>query len=133
VAFKYLGPMIEDRRRNVGVEGCKKPVVILREFISDDKVDLLQWLMDTAKGEETRTDRLIARLLAVNFASIHTASLVCPCTYVNLITDFHTCAIHTRSKYRIHRPVTRGNRTTGKTIRLAKRIFDENAKTRFIH
>ena len=41
------------------------------------QVDLLTWLMDEAKDEETTDWYLTSRILTVNFAAIHTSSMVC--------------------------------------------------------
>jgi hypothetical protein len=38
--------------------------------------DMLMWLMSEAKGIEKSLDGLARRMLAINFASIHTTSLV---------------------------------------------------------
>ena len=37
---------------------------------------MLQWLMDTAEGEEKDVRALTLRILTVNFAAIHTSSMV---------------------------------------------------------
>lgn len=38
---------------------------------------MLQWLMDDAEGEEKAVRALVMRILTVNFAAIHTSSMVC--------------------------------------------------------
>jgi hypothetical protein len=42
---------------------------------NDSQNDMLMWLMSEAKGVERSTEGLARRLLAINFASIHTTSL----------------------------------------------------------
>jgi hypothetical protein len=37
---------------------------------------MLTWLMDEATGEETSTRSLTRRILTVNFAAIHTSTMV---------------------------------------------------------
>jgi len=46
--------------------------------------DFLSWLMDEAKGEERSPEHLTNRILHINFASIHTSSMVCSlcCSYL---------------------------------------------------
>ena len=61
---KFLAPIIEERRRMMQYPDFKKPV------------DFLQWLMESAQDDEARTDNLCARMLLLNFASIHTTSIV---------------------------------------------------------
>ena len=39
---------------------------------------MLQWLMDNAQGEEKEIRALVLRILTINFAAIHTSSMVCP-------------------------------------------------------
>ncbi|KAI0059967.1 cytochrome P450 [Artomyces pyxidatus] len=62
--MKHIEPIIEHRRRLLREHGDKwnKPD------------DMLMWLMDTAEAEELSTVNLARRVLAVNFASIHTSS-----------------------------------------------------------
>ena len=37
---------------------------------------MAQWLLQAARGIETRSDQLVSRILAINFASLHTSVLV---------------------------------------------------------
>jgi hypothetical protein len=39
---------------------------------------MLSWLMDEAQGEERTTEKLTLRILNLNFAAIHTSSMVRP-------------------------------------------------------
>ncbi|KAF9807744.1 hypothetical protein IEO21_08079 [Rhodonia placenta] len=57
--MKHLQPMIEER----GKDWQDKPN------------DLLQWLTDTAQGEERTMRALVLRVLTVNIVAIHTSSL----------------------------------------------------------
>ena len=59
-----LGPIIEERRRMMQHPDYKPPV------------DFLQWLIKSAEGDETGTGHLCARIQVLNFASIHTTSIV---------------------------------------------------------
>jgi hypothetical protein len=43
---------------------------------ADVQNDMLMWLMSEAKGAERSLEGLARRLLVVNFAAIHTTSLV---------------------------------------------------------
>jgi len=49
-------------------------------LINSMQMDLLSWLMDDAKEKEATDWYLTSRMLAVNFAAIHTSSMVC-CVY----------------------------------------------------
>ncbi|KAF8220171.1 cytochrome P450 [Tricholoma matsutake] len=63
---EYLGPIIEDRKRKIEEYGPNYP---------GKPNDMLTWLIDEAKGEETSTNNLTRRILTVIFASINTSSL----------------------------------------------------------
>ncbi|KAF9528910.1 cytochrome P450, partial [Crepidotus variabilis] len=65
-ALSFLRPMMEERRAERLEKGDDYP---------GKPVDLLTWLMDTAKGEETTDWFLTSRILTVNFAAIHTSSM----------------------------------------------------------
>ncbi|PRP86150.1 hypothetical protein PROFUN_03137 [Planoprotostelium fungivorum] len=56
-----IGPMIEERRKSI--EGDQKPN------------DILQWILDSAGGQAESTQEITTRILAVNFAAIHTTSM----------------------------------------------------------
>ena len=43
---------------------------------AEEQNDMLMWLMSEAKGVERSPERLARRLIEINFASIHTTSLV---------------------------------------------------------
>ncbi|KAF9237108.1 hypothetical protein BU15DRAFT_63481 [Melanogaster broomeanus] len=64
--MKHLGPIIEERKKcleEYGPAWAGKPVVGLN--------DLLSWLMDEATGSQYSIESLTRRILAVNFAAIH--------------------------------------------------------------
>ncbi|KIM39577.1 hypothetical protein M413DRAFT_447055 [Hebeloma cylindrosporum] len=60
--IKLLAPLLAARRKQ-------------REDNDEKPVDLLSWLMDEAKDEETTDWYLTSRILTVNFAAIHTSSM----------------------------------------------------------
>src|SRR5271156_2624465 len=62
VTREMLFPIIEERRKMMHDPDYKKPV------------DLLQWLIDSAKGDEQKPGHICARIQVLNFASIHTTS-----------------------------------------------------------
>lgn len=85
--MKFLAPIIEERFKKIeeyGKDYPDKPVRCIRftesvgpyESLSL-KNDLLSWLMDEAEGEERTVKALTVRILTVNFAAIHTSSMVC--------------------------------------------------------
>ena len=45
--------------------------------------DMLQWLVESAKGKDAETDRLLKRMLFLNMAAIHTTAL----TATNVLLD----------------------------------------------
>ncbi|KAI0320025.1 cytochrome P450 [Amylostereum chailletii] len=64
--MRYLAPVVKDRERMLaeyGADWGEKPN------------DMLTWLMETATGEERSLKNLSRRIIAVNFAAIHTSSL----------------------------------------------------------
>jgi hypothetical protein len=57
--------------------GYKKPVYRVPNLrVNAMQDDLLQSLIDSAKGRETETEYICRRLVLLNFASIHTVSMV---------------------------------------------------------
>ncbi|KAF8524847.1 cytochrome P450 [Hysterangium stoloniferum] len=64
--LKHLGPMIEERQRNIDEYGFDYP---------DKPNDMLSWLMDEARGEERSTRNIMRRIITLNFASIQTSSM----------------------------------------------------------
>ncbi|KAI0033518.1 cytochrome P450 [Vararia minispora EC-137] len=62
-AVGHLGPLIRERQRVIAES---------REERADKPKDLLQWLIEA--GEETSDELLSKRVLAMNFAAIHTSS-----------------------------------------------------------
>ncbi|KAF9225192.1 cytochrome P450 [Gyrodon lividus] len=63
--MKHLGPIIEERWKHMDEYG---------KTWADKPNDFLSWLMDEAKGSERSVKELTLRILAVNFAAIHTSS-----------------------------------------------------------
>ena len=61
-----------------GAPKNRYPKIPIVDLCISLQVDILQWCLDTAEGEERTVDRIIARLLAINFAVMHTASHVRP-------------------------------------------------------
>ncbi|PSS38092.1 hypothetical protein PHLCEN_2v72 [Hermanssonia centrifuga] len=62
---KHIGPIISERYENMEKYG---------DNWEDKPNDMLQWLMDTAEGEEREIRALVMRILTINFAAIHTSS-----------------------------------------------------------
>jgi len=105
----HLGPVIDARRAMVehGANKAKQPV-LSPSFDRWIKPDLLQFLMDSAMGEKAGTDELVSRVLMVNFAALHTTSLVIIISS-SLIIVFHSCDIWSRRTSRTYRTTSRGN------------------------
>ena len=55
--------------------------------------DLIQWLLDSAKGDEARTDNLTSRVLMVNFGAIHTTAVVYAFWRQSLKVDISSCFV----------------------------------------
>ena len=51
-----------------------RPLYLVSHYMTDAQNDMLMWLMSEAKGAERSPEGLARRLLAINFASIHTTS-----------------------------------------------------------
>ncbi|KAI9509455.1 cytochrome P450 [Russula earlei] len=64
---EFIRPIVEERFAKMEQLG---------ETWDDPPSDMLMWLMDEAKGVERSLEGLARRLLLVNFASIHTTSIV---------------------------------------------------------
>jgi cytochrome P450 len=63
---------------------------------------MLQWIIDNAQGEQTRTDQIVARFLMVNFASIHTTTMVLCLYYSCLSRQTFTNALYDLAIYPEH-------------------------------
>ena len=77
--YKDTDPETWDGKKPVSDKNCLHPtppydVGILRCHVRQN--DMLMWLMDEAEGEEKDTRNLVCRILTVNFAAIHTSSMV---------------------------------------------------------
>ena len=86
--------MVEDRfarMEEFGDDWDDKPVrrstLLTVNVIIDASVqnDMLMWLMSEAKGVERSLEGLARRLLVVNFAAVHTTSLV---SYTDLLVNY---------------------------------------------
>ncbi|TFK39583.1 cytochrome P450 [Crucibulum laeve] len=64
-ASKLLAPVVEDHRKRKEQHG---------EDVEQPN-DFLSWLLDEADEEEQATDKLTTRILAMNFAAIHTTTM----------------------------------------------------------
>ncbi|GJE87317.1 cytochrome P450 [Phanerochaete sordida] len=72
-AAKYLGAVIEDRKRQIVAHG---------EDYHGKPADMISWIMDGApRGRQFSTDNLILRLLLVNSVALHSTSL----SFVNVL------------------------------------------------
>ncbi|KAF8590870.1 cytochrome P450, partial [Ramaria rubella] len=67
IVLKHLQPIIEQRQAQIDEHGPDYP---------DKPLDMLSWLMDEAQGEELTASNLTRRILTLNFASIHSSSIV---------------------------------------------------------
>ncbi|KAJ7888872.1 cytochrome P450 [Mycena olivaceomarginata] len=66
VAMKILGPVIQERLAKENELGPNWP---------GKPNDLISWLLEDAEGEERTVPALVLRVLATNFAAIHTSSM----------------------------------------------------------
>ncbi|KAI0320026.1 cytochrome P450 [Amylostereum chailletii] len=64
--MRHLTPIVEEREQKLAEYGTEW---------EDKPDDMLMWLMEVATGEERSLSNLSRRILAVNFAAIHTTSL----------------------------------------------------------
>ncbi|KAI0320027.1 cytochrome P450 [Amylostereum chailletii] len=64
--MRHLAPIITERQRKLAEYGTEW---------EDKPDDMLMWLMEAATGEERSLTNLSRRILAINFAAIHTTSL----------------------------------------------------------
>lgn len=63
---EYVGPIIADRRRKLAEYG---------EDWSNKPNDMLMWLMDEATTDEQTMEKLVTRIMTLNFAAVHTSSM----------------------------------------------------------
>ena len=59
-------------------------LLLIRLAISQEQEKLLEWLMNGATGEEQEDPFLVARVLTMNFVSVHTSSMV---SFVCVVND----------------------------------------------
>jgi len=81
--LKHLAPVFAARRKQRD-NNEEKPVCLTlgrcnqyQKLTNSAQFDLLTWLMDEAKGKEATDWYLTSRILTINFAAIHTSSMVC--------------------------------------------------------
>ncbi|KAJ3571229.1 hypothetical protein NP233_g3894 [Leucocoprinus birnbaumii] len=63
LALKYLGPLFSERLR-------------MKEEKAEMPDDLVTWLVEEAEGEDAKVENLGMRILFINFAAIHTTSMI---------------------------------------------------------
>ncbi|KAJ3478574.1 hypothetical protein NLI96_g9659 [Meripilus lineatus] len=64
--IKHLGPIIKERFEKMAEYG---------DDWEGKPNDMLMWIMEVAEGEEREIPALVQRILAINFAAIHTSSM----------------------------------------------------------
>ncbi|KAI0084548.1 cytochrome P450 [Irpex rosettiformis] len=64
--LKHVSPIIEERRKDMELYG---------DDWADKPNDMIQWILDSPQGQAETIPQLAQRLLALNFASIHTSSM----------------------------------------------------------
>jgi hypothetical protein len=69
-AYKHLGPIIEERYEMMTRFG---------DSWEEKPNDFLQWMMEDDGGKGKPAHEHVQRILAMNFAAIHTSSMVCVC------------------------------------------------------
>ncbi|KAF9244075.1 cytochrome P450 [Melanogaster broomeanus] len=77
-AVKHLGPIIEERLKHLEENG---------NVWADKPHDLISWLMDEAEGSERTIKAWTQRVLAVNFAAVHTSANSFTQALYNLATN----------------------------------------------
>jgi hypothetical protein len=65
--------------------------------MADSQNDMLMWLMTEAKGVERSIEGYARRLLATNFAAIHTTSLASRGLQSSPVMQPHSSCVHKRS------------------------------------
>jgi len=85
--MQYLAPIIEERLKwaeedkdssLIPVNSSPFPACVSRRINLCDKNDLISWLLDQASPERRTIRSLTQMVLVVNFAAIHTSSMVHP-------------------------------------------------------
>ncbi|KAJ3478571.1 hypothetical protein NLI96_g9660 [Meripilus lineatus] len=64
--IKHLGPIIKERREKMAEYG---------DDWEGKPNDMLMWIMEAAEGAEQEVPAIVQRILAINFAAIHTSSM----------------------------------------------------------
>ncbi|KAJ3566941.1 hypothetical protein NP233_g6679 [Leucocoprinus birnbaumii] len=65
-AVDYLGPMVEERLAEIDEHGANWP---------GKPNDLISWLLEIAEGYQRTVHDIVLRILAINFAAIHTSTM----------------------------------------------------------
>ena len=82
---EYVRPIVEDKQKKIDEYGKDYPDKEVRvDYLIDrhipilcyEKQTFLTWMLDEAKGDERTLPRLTNRVLSLNFAAIHTSSMV---------------------------------------------------------
>ena len=93
-ALPYLSPVINERKAKVkehglgedwpgkpvshAIESISLHIIVLSSTDRWSQNDLLQWIIEQAIPRGVDDESIAARILLVNFAAIHTSSMVCP-------------------------------------------------------
>ena len=146
--MKHLEPLIKERLEKEARHGKDwpgKPVSLSLASHSSfpvywlgDKNDLISWLLETAQGEQRSVRNMTIRILLVNLAAIHTASMVCliPSSRLKIYSwypDFYPHAIRLGHKSGI-RPADAGwSRSCAPRGRLDSNCHQQTFKSRQLH
>jgi hypothetical protein len=119
-AIGFLGPIIEERLAmiNQSVDWKSMPVSLLvfllfrRVALAEmsNQNDLITWLLEMAQEHQRTVKDLTLRILSINFAAIHTSTMVglpkplhSSLQKLNSFIDFHACSIRSCISSRVCR------------------------------
>ena len=54
---------------------------------------MIQWLLDSARGIERETENIVSRMLLINFAALHTTTIVFPFPFLGLTQGHHSSVV----------------------------------------
>jgi ATP sulfurylase len=76
--IELLRPVIDARRKGKteGERSVRLFAMFVEKSPTPEQIDFLSWIMDVAKGEEGDDWSLFERIMGLNFAAIHTSSMV---------------------------------------------------------
>ncbi|KAK0239747.1 cytochrome P450 [Armillaria nabsnona] len=74
-AIAHIGPLVEERRASMSNGTLTK---------EEMDTDFLWWFLAAAQGEQASTEALVARILVINAATIHTSSMTLTQALINL-------------------------------------------------